>query len=238
MNAAILLCAGTGKRMQGIVFDKILTPMAGIPVVCHSINAFIRSATVDQFTLVYRDEAQQEAIAQALTQSQLNGQQVTWTLGGAERQDSVYHALLDLSPPIENVFIHDCARPLIHPHTLKHLLQAVQQDKAAVVAHRVTDTIKQAGSPTKTAKRHLQDVPRADLWAMETPQAFNRELITAAYRHIRANRLHVTDDTAAASQQGHPVTLVENPFPNPKLTVPADLEYLEFLFFKRKGTEK
>lgn len=219
--------------MQGKVFDKILTPMAGIPVFCHSINAFIDSGTVDQFVLVYRDAAQQSNLAAALTQSKLGTQPIHWTSGGGERQDSVYHALRDLSPQINLVFIHDCARPLIHPDTLQQLLQAAQQDKAAVVAHRVTDTIKQTGSPTATTKLHLNDVPRADLWAMETPQAFERALITQAYHNIHVNQLHITDDTAAASLQGHPITLIANHYPNPKLTTPTDLEYIEFLFAKR-----
>ena len=153
--------------MQGKVIDKILTPLAGIPVVCHSVNAFIESGIVNQFTFVYRDEEQKKAIEQALTFCDLGRRPIYWTLGGAERQDSVFHALTALSLLIDIVFIHDCARPLIHPSTLQRLMEAVIHNKAAVVAHRVTDTIKKVSSSSKTQRQTLEDIPRADLWAME-----------------------------------------------------------------------
>ncbi|HKB89618.1 MAG TPA: 2-C-methyl-D-erythritol 4-phosphate cytidylyltransferase, partial [Opitutaceae bacterium] len=74
---------------------------------------------------------------------------------------------------------------------------------------------------------------RSRLWAMETPQVFDRELIIEAYRKVRLNSLRVTDDAAAAELSGHPVSLLENRFPNPKITTPGDLAYLEFLLKSR-----
>ncbi len=68
---------------------------------------------------------------------------------------------------------------------------------------------------------------------METPQAFDRELILDAYRRIRYDRVQITDDTAAAHREGHRITLVENHDPNPKLTRPADLPWIEFLLEQR-----
>ena len=64
---------------------------------------------------------------------------------------------------------------------------------------------------------------------METPQVFDRELITRAYARVHAKGLHVTDDAQAVELLAHPVALLENAHPNPKLTTPADLAYLEFL---------
>lgn len=229
-NAAIMLCAGKGKRMRGTVTDKILTPVAGLPLLCHSVNAFLQADVVDQFTFVYRDDEQRVEIAEAINECELQNKKIEWVSGGGERQDSVFNALAGLSLLIDYVFIHDCARPLIKPENLKELRSKVEQDKAAVLAHRVSDTIKKANNTkTQTRLRTLKDVPRANLWAMETPQAFERELITDAYRRIRFDSDFVTDDTAAASREGHKVTLVENNSPNPKLTTPADLAYIEFL---------
>jgi 2-C-methyl-D-erythritol 4-phosphate cytidylyltransferase len=64
---------------------------------------------------------------------------------------------------------------------------------------------------------------------METPQVFSRDLIVRAYARVTSRRLHVTDDAQAVEQLGHPIALLENTQPNPKLTTPADLSYLEFL---------
>jgi 2-C-methyl-D-erythritol 4-phosphate cytidylyltransferase len=64
---------------------------------------------------------------------------------------------------------------------------------------------------------------------METPQVFSRDLVMRAYARVQQRGLRVTDDAAAVELLGHPVTLLENPYPNPKLTTPADLAYVEHL---------
>jgi 2-C-methyl-D-erythritol 4-phosphate cytidylyltransferase len=144
--------------------------------------------------------------------------------GGRERQDSVMQALAALPADIEHVFIHDCARPLIRPEQLVALHKIVRREQAVVLAHRVTDTIKE-----HHATGRLRTLARDRLWAMETPQVFARELIVRGYDRIRTRRRHVTDDAQAVEQLGHPIALLENSSPNPKLTTPADLAYLEFL---------
>ena len=118
----------------------------------------------------------------------------------------------------------------VHPLRVEELAET-DDDRAAVLAHRVTDTIKQvpprAGAKLRRLK--LKDLNRETLWAMETPQAFARELIVKAYEKVRAKKARVTDDIAAAALLGHPATLVENPCPNPKLTHPEDFAWAELL---------
>ena len=60
-------------------------------------------------------------------------------------------------------------------------------------------------------------------------QVFARDLIVRAYARVQARGLRITDDAAAVEGLGHPIALLENPHPNPKVTTPADLDYLEFL---------
>ena len=134
------------------------------------------------------------------------------------------HALAALPADIEHVFIHDCARPLIRAEQLVALHKIVRREQAVVLAHRVTDTIKEHRDDAR-----LRTLDRSRLWAMETPQVFSRELIARAYARVQARKLHVTDDAQAVEQLGHSIALLENNQPNPKLTTPADLEYLEFL---------
>ena len=64
---------------------------------------------------------------------------------------------------------------------------------------------------------------------METPQVFSRELIDRAYAKVAKKKLRITDDAQAVESLNHPIALLENTTPNPKLTTPADLAYLEFL---------
>src|SRR5205814_8815790 len=95
--------------------------------------------------------------------------------GGRERQDSVIHALAALPSDIAYVFIHDCARPLVRPEQLVALHKIVRRENAVVLAHRVTDTIKEhiILSPSKGRDdARLRTLDRSRLWAMETPQVF------------------------------------------------------------------
>jgi len=217
-TAAILLAAGSGSRMGGIVTDKVLAPLAGRPVFAHSAAAFMQSAIADLYVVVYRDQRQMmDLSAAAPTPSVL-------VRGGRERQDSVMHALAALPADIEHVFIHDCARPLVRPEQLVALHKIVRREHAVVLAHRVTDTIKEHHEDAR-----LRTLERGRLWAMETPQVFARDLIVRAYDRVTKKKLHVTDDAQAVELLGHPIALLENCYPNPKLTTPADLTYLEFL---------
>jgi 2-C-methyl-D-erythritol 4-phosphate cytidylyltransferase len=204
--------------MQGTVNDKVLAPLAGRPVFAHSAAAFMQSAIADLYVVVYRDQRQMmELSALAPTPSVL-------VHGGRERQDSVTNALAALPADIEHVFIHDCARPFIHAEQLVALHKIVRREHAVVLAHRVTDTIKEHRDDAR-----LRTLDRTRLWAMETPQVFSRELIVRGYERVAERKLRVTDDAQAIELLGHSIALLENSQPNPKLTTPADLDYLEFL---------
>jgi 2-C-methyl-D-erythritol 4-phosphate cytidylyltransferase len=204
--------------MAGAVADKVLAPLAGRPVFAHSAAAFAASGVADFYVVVYRDRSQMTALsAFAPTPSLL-------VRGGRERQDSVAAALAALPGDIRYVFIHDCARPLIRPEQLVELHKAVRLHRAVVLAHRVTDTVKE-----QLAGGRLRNVDRSRLWAMETPQVFARDLIERAYARVAQKRARVTDDAAAVELLRRPVALLENPHPNLKLTSPADLAQLEFL---------
>jgi 2-C-methyl-D-erythritol 4-phosphate cytidylyltransferase len=217
-TAAILLAAGRGQRMAGSVADKALAPLGGRPLFAHSAAAFAASGVADLYVVVHRDQRQMLELSACTPTPAL------MVHGGRERQDSVASALAALPPDIATVFIHDCARPFVRPEQLSALLKIVRREHAVVLAHRVTDTIKQC-----RAGGRLRTLPRDELWAMETPQVFARDLIVRAYARVQARGLRVTDDAAAVESLGHPVALAENLWPNPKLTTPADLAWFEFL---------
>jgi 2-C-methyl-D-erythritol 4-phosphate cytidylyltransferase len=225
-TAAILLAAGSSRRMAGTVPDKVLAPLADKPVFAHSAATFVRSGVVDLFVVTYRDQHQLiELSAYAPTPT-------AFVRGGAERQDSVAAALAELPDDVSYVFIHDCARPLVRAEQLVALHKIVRQEDAVVLAHRVTDTIKE-----HRGEGRLRTLDRKHLWAMETPQVFSRKLITRAYAAVAKRKLRVTDDAAAVELLKHPVALLENPHPNPKLTTPADFAYVDFLLSRAEGDD-
>ena len=213
--------------MRGKVLDKILTKLDGTAILKYSLNAFQASGLVSRIVIIYRDQSQ-KSILKALLANYQNFE-ILWQQGGAERQNSVQNGLNALPPDTNIVFIHDCARPLLAPAMICKLLNAAERDGAAVLAHRVVDSIKRViPSSDNTNCAHLENVEREHLWAMETPQVFKYKLILDAYAKVDAEKANITDDTAAAEFAGHPISVVENPYPNPKLTIPNDLALLEF----------
>jgi 2-C-methyl-D-erythritol 4-phosphate cytidylyltransferase len=221
-TAAILLAAGSGQRMNGAVEDKILAPLGGRPLFVHSATTFAESGVADFYVIVYRDQKQMmELSAYAPTPA-------LFVPGGAERQDSVTAALAALPPDIGKVFIHDCARPFVQVDQLIALHKIVLREDAVVLAHRVTDSIKEHRDDG-----HLKSLDRDRLWAMETPQVFSRDLIVEAYAKVAKKKLRITDDAAAVELLKHPVAILENSLLNPKLTTPADLPWFEYLLAQK-----
>jgi 2-C-methyl-D-erythritol 4-phosphate cytidylyltransferase len=205
-TAVILLAAGASSRMQGAVTDKVLAPLAGRPVFSHSAAAFMQSAIADLFVVVYRDQRQMMELT-ALTPTPS-----VLVRGGRERQESVRNAL-------------------VRPEQLVALHKIVRREQAVVLAHRLIDTIKEHRDDAR-----LRTLDRSRLWGIETPQVFSRELVVRAYARVAERKLHITDDAQAVEQLGHPIALLENTQPNPKLTTPADLDYLEFLVGRNAAT--
>ena len=104
-------------------------------------------------------------------------------------------------------------------------IRAARELGAAAAAQRVTDTIKESDGGTLIGRT----VERSRLWAVQTPQTFRVEVIRQALAAVQQRGLLVTDDAAACELIGQPVKLVESLAPNPKVTRPADLAYVEVL---------
>jgi 2-C-methyl-D-erythritol 4-phosphate cytidylyltransferase len=222
MTSAIIVAAGRGTRM-GPDMDKLFLPVAGRPVVAHTWLRLDRMSDFEEIILVVR-EGMQSAFKELAAHIPLSR---PWRLvaGGAERQDSVWNGLETLRARTELVAIQDGARPCTPESVIRETLAAAGQHGAAVAARRVSDTIKESDDGSSIA-RHLD---RSRLWAVQTPQSFRVEVIRKALAAVRAKGLGVTDDTAACELTGQKVVLVESALPNPKVTVPADLAYIELL---------
>ncbi len=238
-TVAIVLCAGSGARMRGEVADKTLAPLAGRPVFLHSLQALAEAGVDDAFLLVYRDDEQRVALAEALAAHREFfpfSERVRFVPGGARRQDSVTNALAHVPAEAKTVLVHDAARPLVSVRALKLLLAALATDPAASLARPVTDTLREVESATAgTRHARLRTVDRSQLFAMETPQGFRTELLRQAHAEAARQGWDVTDDTSVVTACGHGVTLVSNPDPNPKLTTPADFAWCEFLLGKSQN---
>ena len=222
MISAIIVAAGKGARM-GPGVDKLFLEVAGRPVVAHTWQRFDNAACIDEVILVVRDTMQPAFTA--LAEKFFFKKPYRLIVGGKERQDSVWNGLQALAPATEIVIIQDGARPCTSEKLIADTVRAAREVGAAVAAQRVTDTIKESDGGTRVART----VDRSNLWAVQTPQTFRVEVIRRALAAVRQKGLSVTDDTAACTLIGQPVELVGSTAPNPKVTVPGDLPYLELL---------
>ena len=228
--AVILLAAGSSHRMKGVVNDKLLMELCGRTLIEYSIQAFFATQLFKKAVVVYRNSEQKSSIASIVNRVRgSKGINISWIKGGKRRQDSVFNGLKVIDPSIETVFIHDCARPLITTETILELAHMSKEHQAIGLAHRIKDTIKRVKTvDSDRSVYRLRDVNRNNLWAMETPQVFSRQLILEAYRTIEEKKIEITDDTAAIEFMEKTVKLLETKKANHKITTPGDIPLLEF----------
>ena len=222
MNAAILVAAGRGVRM-GAGVDKLFLEVAGRPVVAHTWKRFDDAKCIGEIVLVVRAGTEEEFLGLA---AKFHFQKpFRIVVGGPERQDSVWNGLAALPVTAEIAAIQDAARPCTSGELIEATVRAADESGAAVAAQPVTDTLKESDDG-----RFIQrTLDRSRLWTVQTPQAFRVEVIRRALEEARLRKLIFTDDTAACELIGQPVRLVSSVAPNPKVTVPGDLPFIETL---------
>ena len=222
MTSAVIVAAGRGIRMETDQ-DKLFLEVAGLPVVGHTWKQFDQHSDIDEIIMVIRDSAREqfEKIADQLELTKA----YSFASGGAERQDSVNSGISAVHIECKIVSIHDGARPCTSPATISSTIERARETGAAVASRKITDTIKIVNDQNCIT----QNVDRANLWTVQTPQVFRLEIIREAMAAVRAQGVTVTDDTAACELIGQPVVLVPSENQNPKVTTPADLPWVELL---------
>jgi len=213
MTSAIIVAAGSSRRMG---FNKLLAPIAGIPVLKRTLGVFQACAAIDEIIVVTSDALRPEIEAWRSSGFVKITQIIT---GGAERHLSVNAGLQALNPACQIVAVHDGARPLISVAQITRCIDAARTQAAVACARPMTETLKRCDS----AGRIIDSIDRANAWIMETPQVFQRDLLVKAYDAVLRDGLHVTDEVSAVQHLGESVFVVENFELNPKITFPADI---------------
>ena len=228
--SVILPAAGRASRFGG--GDKLLAPLAGKPVLAHTLGAFLGRGDVAAVVMPARAAHAAAAFpgAPAALRELLADPRVHLCAGGATRAESVRAGLRHVSPEVEWVAVHDAARPLVPGGLIDRTLAAAVRYGAAVPALPVSPTVKQAEGPLPA--RVTRTVPRQGLWAMQTPQVTRREDLLAAFDAYEARAMpwdHVTDDAQLLELAGRQVWLVEGEERNLKVTTSLDLRIAEAL---------
>jgi 2-C-methyl-D-erythritol 4-phosphate cytidylyltransferase len=222
--SAIIVAAGSSQRMG---FDKLFATIAGEPVIAHAIRAFDEAVSVSEIIVVVRKDRQDEMrkIRRDTGFKKLG----SIVPGGERRQDSVRAGLDTIHSEARYVAVHDAARPLITPTQIERAFERCCACRAVALAQPVSDTLKRADADLLV----IDSVDRHQLYAMQTPQIFERQLLEDAYRVVYAQNISVTDEVSAVEQLDQKIALVLNDEFNFKITYPRDLRVAEFILRER-----
>lgn len=213
---AIIVAAGSGERL-GATIPKAFAPLAGEPMVAHSLRAMRASRRVEGCVVV-TPAGFEDQIA-PLAASVASGLRVVAVAGGATRSASVRAGLRvveAVGEGAEIVVVHDAARPLVRADDIDGTIEALGDDaSAAVLAAPMVDTVRSVAEDGR-----VRTVPRDGLFRALTPQAFRTEVLQAAH----AGDPDASDDAALVEALGVEVVLVSAGHESPKVTARADLE--------------
>jgi len=226
--AAIIPAAGIGSRMNSPTPKQYLR-LAGIPIIIHTVSAFVKCADITQIIIAVAPEKQRETEV-LLDNHNLNNEQISVVAGGLRRQDSVLAGLQAVKSEIEIVLVHDGARPLVTPELISRCYHETVRTGAAIAAITVKDTLKKGG----TDRVVEATISRDYLWQAQTPQGARKELLNKSYS--RVGDKDVTDESSLLELAGIPVQLVVGEESNFKITTPEDLELAEKIMKKPAAT--
>jgi 2-C-methyl-D-erythritol 4-phosphate cytidylyltransferase len=212
--SAIVLAAGRGRRLK-TKGSKPLIKINLLPTLIYSLKKFNLTPSIKEIILVV-NKLNRAGVWRAVKKYRIR-KVAHIVIGGRRRQDSVYNGLKKIDRRANLVLIHDSARPFIDKKSISRLIKAADAQGAAILAVPLKATVKR-GEPNYFVKDTLS---RNDLWEIQTPQVFKKELILKAYK--RFGNIEVTDDAALVERLGAKVRIVRDSYFNIKITTPEDL---------------
>lgn len=218
--AAVVPAAGSSTRMAGR--DKILLPLGDQPVLIHTLRALELCPHITEIVVVTRRDL---IVPIGQLCRDCGFQKVTKIIpGGETRTRSVLNGVSEVSKDAELIAIHDGARPLVTQSLLDAVITRAAQCGAAAPAVPVKDTVKRARDGVVTAT-----LDRSELFAIQTPQVFQADLIRTALTRAVDEGAELTDDCGAVERLGIGVALTQGDYRNLKVTTPEDMAMAEAL---------
>ncbi len=219
---AIVPAGGVGTRF-GSDRPKQFLELAGCPIIIHTLRRLAACAEISRIIVALPSAA--GADFAALVERFPIAKPIAAVTGGAERQDSVRLALAAAPPSATLIVVHDAVRPFATTALMTATIAAARAARAAVVGHPATDTIKLVRDELA-----YETPPRLSLYAVQTPQAFEAELLREAHARAAAEGFSATDDAMLVERLGVPARIVPGPRWNLKITHPDDLPLADFLW--------
>ncbi|NMB42174.1 MAG: 2-C-methyl-D-erythritol 4-phosphate cytidylyltransferase [Firmicutes bacterium] len=236
-NAILLIAAaGRGRRMGGEM-NKVYLPLAGRPVLAHTLQVFLEMNFFRQVVVVVAPREKDLFRKQVLVPFFPDEKRIVLLEGGSKRQHSVLNGLeyLHRNNPSGDflICIHDGARPLVSRALVQNVLQEALLTGAAVAGVPLKDTVKEVDGNSIV----LHTPPRENLRAIQTPQCFQFSLLWQAYCKAGKDKFLGSDDSSLVERTGIKVRVVTGEYENLKITTPDDLRTAETFLSPGKSPE-
>ncbi len=216
MNGVVIVAAGTGSRMK-MGINKQFIKLEGKEIIAYTIEKFYNNSNIEDIVVVVKEDESEFFKKEIL--DKYNFKNIKIAYGGKARQDSVYNGLKSLDKKCDIVLIHDGARPFVSDKIIDNCIEEVKEHKAIVVGVPVKDTIKVIDND-----KNIVDTPnRSVLWAVQTPQTFDYNILIDAYKDAFKSGFYGTDDAMLVERIGYKVKMVEGSYNNIKITTKEDL---------------
>lgn len=226
----IIAAAGMSNRM-GSKINKQFLLIDNKPILAHSIEAFNVLDFVDEIIVVSKEEEVDYCKKEIIYRYGFN--KVSKIVkGGKERQDSIYNGIISLNPKTDIVLTHDGARPFIRKEAIIKGIEGAIQYGACVIGVPLKDTIKVVEE--EDLVHHTPN--RSLLWAAQTPQCFQVDLLKEGYEYAISEGIIGTDDSSLVEKKGYPVKMLLGNYDNIKITTPEDLVIAESFLNKDHGS--
>jgi 2-C-methyl-D-erythritol 4-phosphate cytidylyltransferase len=228
--SAIIPAAGKGRRFDSKL-NKQFWHVQNRPILAHTVQQFEAATLVDEIILVVPEEWIASVKSEVV--ERFGFQKVRAVIaGGRERYESVWNGIEAVHPDTSIIAIHDGVRPQILPARINAAIERCQEVGAVTLAVPLKDSVKKV-----VREQVVASLDRSLLWAIQTPQVFEAQLIRQAHQQIQTIAEPVTDDAQLVEALGVPVYVVEGDYRNIKITTKDDLEWFE-LYLQKVQREK
>lgn len=222
----ILPAAGSGKRMAAGC-NKLFLELCQKPILIHTLEVFQQDVDCKGIWLAVKPEERQ--YIETLLETHHITKVKALPDGGSERQYSVHNCVKKVEEG-KIVLVHDAARPFITIPIIHKLVQAAHTKGAAIAGVRAKDTMKRVKDGVIE-----ETVDRSSLWMIQTPQAFDFEVLKRAEQQADKDHFLGTDEAMLVERLGQSVYMVESSYENVKITTKEDLVFGEAILSQRIG---
>lgn len=225
-SISVVITAGGSSSRMGLDKNKLLIELDNKTVIERTIEKFLNISNVVEIIVVSGDGIYEE-VKEIASRIQFN---IKIVQGGNSREESTYNGIIATNEKSSHILCHDGARPLVSRDVILKCIKEIENYDAVITGVPTKDTIKIVSSDLEV----VSTPNRENLFNIQTPQIFKRDILLKAYENLKREQFKVTDDSSIVAKLDIPIKLVESDYSNIKITTKEDIYLATELLNKEK----